>query len=225
MKIKSSFGTLLKKILRWICSTVGALLFSFCLLYNIVVFVLGIPDGTKAFPILLLPANLIYMTLGVDYWIGDDAVRRWVYFLSNVVLSALMLLVHLDYSLSHHYSTLLGLLAAILLPLLMIIYSFRTVLKKKTCIQAMAETSPSLSHSPLRLWLRAAIRMLILFSICCVLLESWHRTIQFTYRFLTISDFWLSNHTRAQIFLSILSVILLVRFVKAEFTQQNPPNE
>lgn len=204
-------------VFHGIGSAILALLSSFCLLSNILVFVLSIPDGSWAFPILVLPANFICMTFGMDYWIGDDPFRRWAYCISNIIVSVLLLVIALDYGLSHNYTTPLGFFAAILLPILVILYSFRTALKKKTCVQSMAEISPSLPRSSVRLWLRAAIRILCLLSICCVLFESWHRSILFFYHLFMIPNIYLSNQVRNQIILSILSVILLAKFVKAEF--------
>ena len=212
----------LQDIFRWITSTIGMLLLSFCLLSNILVFVLSIPDGSWAFPIIVLPANFICMTFGMDYWIGKDPFRRWAYCISNIIVTVLLLVIALDYGLSHNYTTPLGFFAAILLPILVILYSFRTALKKKTCVQSMAEINPSLPRSSVRLWLRAVIRILCLLSICCVLFESWHRSILFFYHLLMIPNIYLSNQVRNQIVLSILSPILLAKFVKAEFVQWKP---
>lgn len=215
----------LQDIFRLIASTVGALLFSFCLLSNILVFALSIPDGSWAFPILVLPANFICMTFGMDYWIGKDPFRRWAYCISIIIVTVLLLVFALDYSLSHNYTTPIGFIAAILLPILVILYSFRNALKKKTCVQSIAEISPSLPCSSVRLWLRAAIRMLCLLCICCVLLEGWHRSILFFYHLFMIPNIYFSNQVRNQIILSILSAILLARFAKAEFVQFTATND
>lgn len=211
-----------KVVFRVIGSAIFAFLFSFCTLSNILVFSTNMPVGHWFLPIFVLPANLVCMTFGIEYWIGDDPIRRWSYCVSNIALTALLLFITLEIEFSTGRSTLLGLIAAILLPILPILYSIRTVRKRKPVIQEANAANPTVLKYKLRIWLKATIRVLCMLSICCVLFESWHRTILFFCHLFTMQNIGLSNQMRNQIILSILSAILLARFVKTEFVQWKP---
>ena len=211
-----------KVVFRIIGNVIFAFLFSFCTLSNILVFSTNMPVGRWFLPIFVLPANLVCMTFGIDYWIGEDPIRRWSYCVSNVALTALLLFITLEIEFSTGRSTLLGLIAAILLPILPILYNIRAVCKRKPVIQDSNAVNNTILKRNLRIWLKATIRVLCMLSMCCVLFESWHRTVMFFWHLLTIPNIWFSNHVRNQIILSILSAILLAKFLKTEFTQRNP---
>ncbi len=119
-----------KVILRGIGSVIFAFLFSFCTISNILVFSTGMPVGRWFLPIFVLPATLVCMTFGMDYWIADDPIRRWSYCVSNIALTALLLYIVLQLDSLNGRSTLLGLIAAILLPILPILYNILAVLKE-----------------------------------------------------------------------------------------------
>ena len=214
-----------KFVFRMVGSAVFAILFSFCAISNILVFSTNMPVGHWFLPIFVLPANLVCMTFGIDYWIGNDPIRRWSYLVSTIALTALLLYITLELEFSTGRSTLLGLIAAILLPILPILYSIRTVRKKKPAIQEASAANPAILKHNLRIWFQSTIRILCLLSICCVLFESWHGTILFFWQLFTIPNIWLSNQVRNQIILSVLSAILLAKFVKAEFVQWKPSLE
>ena len=208
-----------KVVFRMIGSVVFAFLFSFCTISNILAFSTNLSVGQWSLPIFVLPANLICMTFGIDYWIDDDPIRRWSYFFSNIALTALLLYITMELEFSTGRSTLLGLIAAILLPMLPILYGIRKVRKRKPSIQEANAPSLTVVKHSIPLWLRSTFRILCMLSICCVLFESLHRTILFFWHLFMVPNIWFSNHVRNQIILSILSAILLAKFVKAEFVQ------
>ena len=210
-----------KVVTRVIGSVLFAFLFSFCTLSNILAFSTNMRGVVWFLPIFVLPSNLICMTFGIDYWIGNDPIRRWSYCVSSIALTALLLLITLELEFSTGRSTLLGLVAAILLTILPILYNIQAVRKRKPVIQEADFAHPTILKHNLPVWLQAMTRVLCLLSICCVLFESWHSTIQFFWQLFTLPNIWLSNQTRNQIILSILFAILLARFMKAEFAQRN----
>ena len=211
-----------KVVSRMIGSVVFAFLFSFCTISNILVFSTNMPVGRWFLPIFVLPANLVCMTFGIGYWIGDDPIRRWSYCVSNIALTALLLYITLELEFLNGRSTLLGLIAAILLPMLPILYNIRTIRKRKSVIQEANAANKTILKYKLRIRLQATIQVLCMLSICCVLFESCHGTILFFYDLFTMPNIWLSNQTRNQIILSILSAILLAKFMKAECVQWKP---
>lgn len=210
-----------KVILRGIGSVIFAILFSFCTISNILVFSTGMPVGRWFLPIFVLPATLVCMTFGIDYWIGDDPIRRWSYCVSNIALTALLLYIVLQLESLNGRSTLLGLIAAILLPILPILYNILAVLKRKTVIHEENATIPAIIKPKHRIRHREMIHIISMLSMCCVLFESWHQVILFFWYLFTIPNVGFSNHVRDQIILSILSAILLAKFMKAEFVQRN----
>lgn len=210
-----------KVVIRVIGSVIFAFLFSFCTLSNILTFSTNMRGVVWLLPIFVLPANLICMTFGIDYWISNDPIRRWSYCVSSIALTAVLLFITLELEFSTGRSTLLGLVAAILLPILPILYNIQAVHKRKSVIQAANSASSTIIKHNHRAWLQIMIRVLCLLSICCVLFENWHSTIQFFWHLFTLPNIWLSNQTRNQIILSILLAILLARFMKAEFVQRN----
>ena len=221
--MEKEFNALVKFIvvIRVIGSVIFAFLFSFCTLSNILSFSTNMRGVVWLLPIFVLPANLICMTFGIDYWIGNDPIRRWSYCASSIALTAVLLFITLELEFSNGRSTLLGLVAAILLPILPILYNIQALRKRKSVIQEADLASSTIIKHNHRTWIHAMIRVLCLLSICCVLLESWHSMIQFFWHLFTIPNIWLSNQTRNQIILSILSAILLARFMKAEFVQRD----
>ena len=75
----------------------------------------------------------------------------------------------------------------------------------------------------IRMNLRKVIRILCLLSICCVLFENWHRAILIIYHHFTSDGITLIPGL-ITLPLSILSAILLTKFVKAEFVQYATPS-
>ena len=170
----------IKVVLRIFGSVVYAFLFSFCTLSNILTFSINMPVGDWILPIFVLPANLVCMTFGIGYWIGDDPVRRWSYCVSTIALTALLMYMALELEFTNGRSTLLGLIAAILLPMLPVLYNIRLICKRPPVIQEANTASPTIAKHNARIWLQATIRVLCMLSICCVLFVSWQRRFHFS---------------------------------------------
>ena len=169
-------------------------------------------------PCFILPAYLICITFGADYWVGDNVVRRWSYCISTII-SVVLLLPYLSWMMSYYgTSTALGFLATFLLPIIPILYGIRLVRmgKKKNQKADKAVETPQSMHT--RMNLRKVIRVLCLLSICCVLFENSHNAILTIYYHLTIDGITLIPGL-ITFPLSILSAILLAKFVKAEFVK------
>ena len=208
-------------IFHWLIQVFGTFLFVFFMMAEVIVFTTDIRGTVWLMPYFILPASLICITFGADYWVGDDVVRRWSYCISTIV-SVALLLPYLSWMMSYYgTSTALGFIATFLLPIIPILYGIRMVRKGKKKSQiadAVAKTPQSMRKHAM---FRKVMRVVCLLSICCVLFENCHNAILTIYYQLTIDGITLIPGYII-LALSVLSAILLAKFMKVEFVQQSP---
>ena len=211
----------LQNIFRWIIQSLGTFLYVFFMMAAIIVFTTNIKGTVWLMPCFILPAYLICITFGADYWVGDNVVRRWSYCISTII-SVALLLPYFSWMMSYYVtSTALGFFATFLLPIIPIIYGIWLVRKRERNNQKADKAIETPQSMHMRMNLRKVIRVLCLLSICCVLFENWHRAILIIYHHFTSDGITLIPGL-ITLPLSILSAILLGKFVKAEFVQWKP---
>lgn len=211
----------LQIIFRWMIQSLGTFLFVFFLMADIVIFTTGMHSAYWVMPLFVVPSCLVCITFGADYWIGNDKIRLWSYCISNII--AALLLVPTTVSLMTYSVSMMPLriVATILVPIIPILYGIGKV-KKKSIAQVilpnekMAEVNRNKSKRV------RAIGVICLISICGVLFENWYKAILFLYGWLLEPKMGILLPALFPIPLSILSAILLAKFVKAEFVQWKP---
>ena len=211
----------LKGVLNWIIQILGIFLFVFFMMAAIIVFTTDTRGTNWLMPYFFLPASLTCITFGADYWVGDNVVRRWSYCISTII-SVALLLPYFSWRMSYYVtSTALGFFATFLLPIIPIIYGIWLVRKRERNNQKADKAIETPQSMHMRMNLRKVIRVLCLLSICCVLFENWHRAILIIYHHFTSDGITLIPGL-ITLPLSILSAILLGKFVKAEFVPWKP---
>jgi len=213
----------LKDGFLWIYSAVGTLVFVFCMMSAINIFTRGINTFQWTMPCFVLPAYLFCVTFGANYWVGKDSIRREAYWISTIVVMIFFILVNAFWIPDEAELPVLRWVSTVLLTCAVILYSVLKVRKNRKTNQRidMKESTTQGQFEQLRQ--RKAFRLICLLSICCVVLESWHRTIRVLYglAFQLIDS--ISFDSLVQLLLSILSAILLARFIMAEFVQRDVP--
>ncbi|MEZ4628335.1 MAG: hypothetical protein R2912_09745, partial [Eubacteriales bacterium] len=212
-----------KNILLAACRAVGTFLLVFCMMHTTMISVMGLNNYRWRLPYFNLPAYIICLTLGAVYWIGEDAVRRRSYFISTIV-SVVVILPRTAFMIPSYVS--MPLLRAIISTLLVLFFVLFVIqkfrLKKPTRQQTDRSEQKPLPSNEVALR-RQLIRILCMLSICCVLFENWQCAIENAYLFIINQELVFSVFELSPFPLSILSAILLARFIKAEFVQRDVP--
>jgi len=212
--------TAFKDIFHWIVRAVGTFLFVFFIMAAIIVFTTDMRGTFWLLPYFILPASLICITFGADYWVGEDLVRCRSYCISTII-AVVLLMPYSSWMMSYYgTSTKLGFIATFLLPIIPILYGIRMVRRRKKQDRKADESIETPQSMRARMILRKVIRVLCLLSICCVLVENWHNAILSAYYHLTLGGIILFPGLITYP-LAILSAILLARFMKAEFVQRD----
>ncbi len=216
--------TNLKDLFHWINSALGTFLFVFFAMATIIMYVTDLKNAYWIMPLFVVVSGIGYITFGMDYWVGGDPVRRWSYCISHLI--AIILLVPISLGYMTYFGTsmmLLRLIAAVLLPILSFLYSILKVRKKKAMKPAIDSDEQMDSPKGNCTMLRNMIRVVCLLCICCVMLESWYKMILDFYYYVIEPPTMIHFPELVTIMLSILSAILLARFIKAEFVQRDVP--
>lgn len=213
-----------KDMFHWIIRAVGTFLFVFFLMASIIVFTTDMRGTFWLMPYFILPASLICITFGADYWIGNDLVQCWSYCISTIFAVVLLLPYSLWMMSYYGTSSKIGFIATFLLPIIPILQGIRLVRMRKKQERKADKTVKTPQSMRARVILRKVIRVLCLLSICCVLFENWHNAILSVYYHLTTDGITLLPGLITYP-LAILSAILLARFMKAEFVQRNSSSD
>ena len=212
----------LKEVFQWIIRAGGTFLFVFFLMGSIFIFTTGIKTSRWLLPYFILPAYLVCITFGSDYLMGDDPVRRWSYCISSIITSVLLLPGTVFSIPSYASMPLLRMIITVLLSVFLIVYGILKVHNLKRLNQQNVENGKTVHQQKRRITRRKVVRFVCLISFCCVLLESSHRVITTLYR-LPFEGFYFS--TFAQFPLTVISAILLAKFMKAEFVQRDSSSD
>ena len=211
----------LKGVLHWIIQILGTFLFVFFLMADIVIFTTGMKSAYWAMPPFVIPSCIVCITFGADYWIGNDKIRLWSYCISNII--AALLLVPTALSLMSYSVTMMPLrmIATILLPIIPILYGIGKV-KKQSIAQVFLPNKKMAEGNRNKAKRMKLICVICLISISGVLFENWYKAILFLFGWFLEPRMEILLPALFSIPLSILSAILLARFMKAEFVQWKP---
>jgi len=205
----------IKNSIRWFVSAIGTFLYVFLMMHMFVLHFSGAYDGMWLIPYFSIPAYFFCLTIAAKYWIVENHVRRRSFLISPIISTVILFFSGLyfpsEYALYTGFRSILAAMASAGV----ILYCILNTRKKEKNIRQMAKSS---------VWKRVA-RIVCILSICCVLFENWQRSIMVSYGILTHEHYSMSLPTFSHYFLSILSAILLARFVKAEFIPRGAPME
>lgn len=197
----------IKNAVRWFVSAIGTFLYVFLMMHMFVLHFSGVYDGMWLIPYFSIPAYFCCLSIAAKYWIEDNLVRRRSFFISLIIAAVILFFSGLYFPSSYvRYTGFRSVLAAIA-SVGVILYCILNTRKKEKNTRQIAKSS---------IWKRVA-RIACLLSICCVMFENWQKSIMFSYGVLTHEYYSMSLPTFSHYFLSVLSAILLARFVKAEF--------
>ena len=203
----------IKNAIRWISNAIGTFLYVFLMMHMFVLHFSGVFDGMWLIPYFSIPAYFFCLTIAAKYWIEDNLVRRRSFLISMIIATIILFFSGLYFPSEYVlYSGFRSILAA-MASAGVILYCILNTRKKEKNARQMAKSS---------IWKRVA-RIVCLLSICCVLFENWQKSIMVSYGFLTHEHYSMSLPTFSHYFLSILSAILLARFVKEEFIPRGAP--
>ncbi len=222
MENERSKGTSLRNLLSLLGRTLSTFMYVFFMLASIIIFTTEMRVSYWFLPQFVIPSCMVCITFGADYWVKDDPVRRWSYCISTVVATVLLVPLSLWRMSYDGVSTGLGLIATIVLPIFPILYGITLVRVRKVQSQEI-EGNPGATQTKVKLAnLRNVIRVLSMISICCVLLENGYRVLMILYHFIISLPKSIAFAVLVPFPLSILSAILLAKFMKAEFVQWKP---
>jgi len=197
----------IKNAIRWITNAIGTFLYVFLMMHMFVLHFSGVFDGMWLIPYFSIPAYFFCLTIAAKYWIEDNLVRRRSFFISLIIAAVILFFSGLYFPSAYVLYTGFRSILAALASAGVILYCILNIRKKEKNTRQMAKSS---------IWKQVA-RIVCLLSICCVLFENWQKSIMVSYGFLTHEHYSMSLQTFSHYFLSILSAILLARFIKAEF--------
>ena len=201
----------IKNAIRWISNAIGTFLYVFLMMHMFVLHFSGVFDGMWLIPYFSIPAYFFCLTIAAKYWIEDNLVRRRSFLISMIIATIILFFSGLYFPSEYVLYTGFRSILAAMASAGVILYCILNTRKKEKNARQMAKSS---------IWKRVA-RIVCLLSICCVLFENWQKSIMVSYGFLTHEHYSMSLPTFSHYFLSILSAILLARFVKAEFLPIN----
>jgi len=211
-----------KKAIHWISSAIGTFLYVFFMIGTLIMFTSDMQYAYWFLPIFVIPSCLICLTFAADYWVCGDPVRLRAYWISSIITIIVLTPASVDNMLSVGRSTPAGFIATLVLPLVPIVYGIWKDRKSRAVRQAV-DIKPQSER--FNATMKNVIRVLCLISICSVVLESWHRVLTLLSHFLVSLPDYLVFAVCVPFPLSILSAILLARFVKAEFISLGAPVE
>ena len=206
----------LKKTIRWISSALGTFLYIFLMMHTIVIHTSGIFNGSWLVPYFSYPAYIVCLTIAADYWIGDNLVRHRTYFASTLISAAILLCGGAYFMPGYVLFPGFRSLLAALFSFGIILFSILNIRKNVKNSRQIAAGKETLQATRSEKW-RRTTRIVCLLSICCVLFENVQKSIMISYGFMNNLNYSINLSTFSHYFLSILSAILLARFVKAEF--------
>lgn len=210
------------KFFRAIVNALGTFLFVFLMMHMFVLHFSGVYDGMWLVPYFSIPAYFFCLTIATKYWIEDNLVRRRSFLISLIVAAVVLFFSGLYFPSEYvHYTGFRSILAA-MASVGVILYSILNIRKKEKTSQQIKAGQETLRTAGTNKWKQVA-RIVCLLSICCVLFENWQKSIMVSYGILTHEYYSMSLPTFSHYFLSILSAILLARFVKAEFIPRSAP--
>lgn len=209
-----------KNVLQSILLALDMFLFVFLMMHTIVINASGLYNGAWLVPYFSYPAYLVCISVAIDYWIAGNHIRHRAY-LPSVIFSVVILFFGGAYFMPGYvsYGGFRSLLAA-LLTAVIVFYSIRDVGKKRTKFPKSAGQGDVAGRKRVESRL-CVVRILCLLSICCVLFENVQSSIMVAYGLIVGLNFGMNLSTFSQFPLSILSAILLARFVKAEFVSRD----
>ena len=169
-----------------------------------------------------IPAYFFCLTIAAKYWIEDSLVRRRTYFASTSISPAILLCGGAYFMPGYVLFPGFRSLLAALFSFGIILFSILNIRKKEKTSRQITAGKETLQATRSEIW-RRTTRIVCLLSICCVLFENWQKSIMVSYGILMHEYYSMSLPTFSHYFLSILSAILLARFVKAEFVPRGTP--
>ena len=209
----------LQIIFRWMIQSLGTFLFVFLMMHSIVINTFGICVLRWQIPYLSLPAYIICVTIGVKYWIGEDSFQLRAYCVSTII-SAVLLLLGAVFMVPSYVSMIpLRETVNILLIIGIVLYAVLKILAQKSKVRRNPGNEDTLHLQITHIKRKQAVRILCLLSICCIIFENWQCAVLITYDLIAKQNLALYLVTISPFPLSILSAILLAKFVKAEFVQ------
>ena len=212
----------MKNILNICNRAFGTFLFVFLMMYTAIIGIMGVNNYRWLLPYFSLPAYIVCFTLGAKYWIGEDIVRRKTYTISTVA-SAIVILPQTAFMVPSYVSVpLFRAIASVLLSFVLILFVVLNTRIKMTSNQQIEAKEPALLEQKNRVKRSKTIQIVCLLSICCVLFENWQASIMNAYGLLNKINLAKSVLTFSPFPLSMLSAILLAKFLKAESVQTNP---
>ena len=197
----------IKNAIRWVTNAIGTFLYVFLMMHMFVLHFSGVYDGMWLIPYFSIPAYFFCLTIAAKYWIEENLVRRRSFLISLIITVVVLFFSGLYFPSEYVLYTGFRSILAALASAGVILYCILDTRKKEKNARQMAISS---------IWKRVA-RIVCLLSICCVLFENWQKSIMVSYGVLTHEHHSMSLPTFSHYFLSILSAILLARFVKEEF--------
>jgi len=212
----------LKNTFHWINSAIGTFLFVFFMMATIVIFTSDMRCAYWFMPIFIVPACLVCLTFAADYWVDHDPIRLRSYWISSIIATVLLVPASMEMMSYYGRSTQIGFIATIVLPIFPIIYGIWNERKSKVAGRAV-ETVPKTKR--FRASKQKMIRVLCLLSICCVVFESWHRALTILYYFTKSLPDYLVFAVWVPFPLSVLSAILLARFMNVEFIPRSESSD
>ncbi len=204
------------KFFRATVNALGTFLFVFLMMHMFVLHFSGVYDGMWLIPYFSIPAYFFCLTIAAKYWIEDNFVRRRSFFISLVIAAVILFFSGLYFPSSYVLYTGFRSILAAMASVGVILYSILDIRKSVKNSRQIAAGNETLQVTRSEKWGRTA-RIVCLLSICCVLFENCQKSIMVSYGFLTNLNYGMNLSTFSHYFLSILSAILLARFVKAEF--------
>ena len=222
MEKEQSKKTTLRIVLRWIIQVFSTFLFVFLIMHSIVINTMGICVLRWRIPYFSLPAYIVCVTIGFKYWIGKDSFQLRSYCVSTIISAVLLLLGAVFTTPSYISMIPLRETLNILLLTGIVLYAILKVRAQNSKAQLNPVNEDTLHMHIVQFKRRQVIRVLCLLSICCIIFENWQSAISITYGFITRQNLDLYLITISPFPLSILSAILLAKFLKTEFTQRDP---
>jgi len=210
------------KIFRATVNALGTFLFVFLMIHMFVLHFSGVYDGMWLIPYFSIPAYFFCLTIAAKYWIEDNLVRRRSFFISLIIAAVILFFSGLYFPSSYVLYTGFRSILAAMASVGVILYNILNIRKNIKNSRQRAAGKETLQVTRSEKWERTA-RIVCLLSICCVLFENCQKSIMVSYGFLTNLNYGMNLSTFSHYFLSILSAILLARFVKAEFIPRSIP--
>ena len=211
----------LRHVLKAACHAAGTFFYAFFMMAPMIVFITALESGYWLMPLFVVPSSLVCLTFGADYWVSESPIRSRSNWISNIVSAVIIVPICLYSMPANDGSTIFRMMAAALLPACTTLYGAIKANKRKAMLRQVdageKAEQPDAAQTPLR----RATRTVCLLGICCVLLENTHRAVVNGYHLITMPDIFIMLPGQFTFPLSILSAILLARFVKTEFVQRD----